>query len=84
MKISMVTSEAMPATKRIRLSIAAGQRPRCLAPVLRIRTPARIEATLALNEAAAWNRVMARRCTRLHGEDNVGWRAVPDDAVTAS
>ena len=54
MKISVVASEAIPATMKTRLSIAAGQRLRCLAPVLRIRTPARIEATLAPSEAAVW------------------------------
>ena len=75
MKISVVASEAIPATKKTRLSIAAGQRLRCLAPVLRIRTPAKIEATLAPNEAAVWNGVMPRSCTRLRGEANGGWLA---------
>ena len=75
MKIRVVASEAMPATKKIRLSIAAGQRPGCLAPVLRIRTPARIEAKLAPNNVAVWNRVMRRLCTRSRGGANVGWLA---------
>ena len=72
--------EATPATMKIKLSIVPAHRRRGFEPVLTISTPARIEATLALINAAVWNGVMAIFRTRFRRDTNVGGIVNPSRA----
>lgn len=72
MKTSAAASEAIPTTMKTGLSIVRSRRQRGPEPVLTIRTPTRIEATLALSKVAVCKGVMWGPATRSRGLANVG------------